>query len=258
MNYGLPYKGSKNKLAERIIDLLPKRTHLIDLFCGGCAVSHAALLRRKFKHIHINDLNWMCPTLFIDALNGKYENDTRWISREDFFRLRDTDPFVAIVWSFGNNMRDYLYSVEIEPLKRAIHYAVFFDDYEPGLALGYDFSFAKIFATYQQKYTAIRRFFVASKKGDSTLLPEDSQTLIGGGGGYKHFRVQSSESLFRLREAASRGNGEYRATESFLPISKKKKDQPKCKTWKDCIDVGRLQHRECTYRMLPMQGGGIL
>lgn len=219
MNYGLPYQGSKNKLAERIVDLLPKRTHLIDLFCGGCAVSHAALLRRKFKHIHINDLNWMCTTLFIDALNGKYENDTRWISREDFFRLRDTDPFVAIVWSFGNNMRNYLYRAEIEPLKRAIHYAVFFDDYEPGLALGYDFSFTKIFVTHQQKYAAIRRFFVASKEGDSTLLPKDSQTLIGGG--YKNFRVQSSESLFRLREAASRGNGEYRATESFLPISKK-------------------------------------
>ena len=177
MNYGLPYKGSKNKLAERIIDLLPKRTHLIDLFCGGCAVSHAALLRRKFKHIHINDLNWMCPTLFIDALNGKYENDTRWISREDFFRLRDTDPFVAIVWSFGNNMRDYLYSVEIEPLKRAIHYAVFFDDYEPGLALGYDFSFTKSLVTHQQKYAAIRRFFVASKESDSTLLPKSSHSL---------------------------------------------------------------------------------
>lgn len=252
MNYGLPYKGSKNKLAERIIDLLPKRTHLIDLFCGGCAVSHAALLKRKFKHIHINDLNWMCPTLFIDALNGKYENDTRWISREDFFRLRDTDPFVAIVWSFGNNMRDYLYSVEIEPLKQAIHYAVFFDDYEPGLALGYDFSFAKSFATYQQKYTAIRRFFVASKKSDSTLLPEGSQTLIGGG--YKHFQVQSPESLFRLREAAGRGVENIERRNRFCQFQKKK-DQPKCKTWKDCIDVGRLQHREHTYRILSIRGG---
>lgn len=51
MKYGLPYKGSKNKLAERIVSLLPKRTHLIDLFCGGCAVSHAALLRNKYEHI---------------------------------------------------------------------------------------------------------------------------------------------------------------------------------------------------------------
>lgn len=125
MKYGLPYKGSKNKLAERIVSLLPKRTHLIDLFCGGCAVSHAALLRNKYEHIHINDINWMCPTLFIDALNGKYQNETRWISREDFFRLKDTDPYVAVVWSFGNNLRDYLYSKEIEPLKKAIHYAIF-------------------------------------------------------------------------------------------------------------------------------------
>lgn len=67
MKYGLPYKGSKNKLAERIVRLLPKRTNLVDLFCGGCAVSHAALLMGKYEHIHINDINWMCPTLFIDA-----------------------------------------------------------------------------------------------------------------------------------------------------------------------------------------------
>ena len=118
MKYGLPYKGSKNKLAERIVRLLPKRTHLVDLFCGGCAVSHAALLMGKYEHIHINDINWMCPTLFIDALNGKYNDENRWISREDFFRLKDTDPYVAVVWSFGNNLRDYLYSKEIEPLKK--------------------------------------------------------------------------------------------------------------------------------------------
>ena len=52
MKYGLPYKGSKNKLAERIVRLMPKRTHLMDLFCGGCAVSHAAMVMVKYKHIH--------------------------------------------------------------------------------------------------------------------------------------------------------------------------------------------------------------
>ena len=140
MNYGLPYKGSKNKLAERIVSLLPKRTHLIDLFCGGCAIAHAALVKNKFQHIHINDINWMCPTLFIDALNGKYANDTRWISREDFHRLKDTDPYIAIVWSFGNNMKDYLYGADIEPLKKAIHYAIFFSDYSLASDLGHDLS----------------------------------------------------------------------------------------------------------------------
>ena len=159
MKYGLPYKGSKNKLAERIVSLLPKRTHLIDLFCGGCAVSHAALLRNKYEHIHINDINWMCPTLFIDALNGKYQNETRWISREDFFRLKDTDPYVAVVWSFGNNLRTYLYSREIEPLKKAIHYAIFFHDYSLGEELGYDLSFIEPISDIQRRYAAVKRYF---------------------------------------------------------------------------------------------------
>ena len=159
MKYGLPYKGSKNKLAERIVRLLPKRTHLIDLFCGGCAVSHAALLMGKYEHIHINDINWMCPTLFIDALNGKYNDENRWISREDFFRLKDTDPYVAVVWSFGNNMRDYLYSKEIEPLKKAIHYAMFFSDYSLGKELGHDLSFIDPIQDLQKRYLAVKHYF---------------------------------------------------------------------------------------------------
>lgn len=159
MKYGLPYKGSKNKLAERIVRLLPKRTHLVDLFCGGCAVSHVALLMGKYEHIHINDINWMCPTLFIDALNGKYNDENRWISREDFFRLKDTDPYVAVVWSFGNNLRDYLYSKEIEPLKKAIHYAMFFSDYSLGKELGHDLSFIDPIQDLQKRYLAVKHYF---------------------------------------------------------------------------------------------------
>lgn len=193
MKYGLPYKGSKNKLAERIVRLLPKRTHLIDLFCGGCAVSHAALLIKKYEHIHINDVNWMCPTLFTDALAGKYNNDTRWISREDFFRLKDSDPYVAVVWSFGNNMRDYLYSKEIEPLKKAIHYAMFFGDYSLGKELGHDLSFIDPIHDTQKRYIAVKRYFgrlghfqQQSFEGggrckSNTLLGACGSTLYGGG-----------------------------------------------------------------------------
>lgn len=207
MKYGLPYKGSKNKLAERIVRFLPKRDNLVDLFCGGCAVSHAALLMGKYKHIHINDLNWMCPTLFIDALNGKYNDDTRWISREDFFRLRDTDPYVAVVWSFGNNLRDYLYSQEIEPLKRAIHYAIFFSDYEPGRELGHDLSFVDGISDVQRRYIAVKRYFSqfghfqqqsfegGGRCKSSTLLGQCGSTLCGGG---QAPRLQHAEAFSRL------------------------------------------------------------
>lgn len=159
MNYGLPYKGSKNKLAEQIVSLLPPRKHLYDLFCGGCAITHAAMLTQKWESFTINDLNWQCPTLFVDALNGKYKNDTRWISREDFFRLKDSDPYVAFVWSFGNNLRDYIYSREIEPLKKAIHYALYFNDYSLALDMGYDLSFLSQIAMQEKRYSAVRRYF---------------------------------------------------------------------------------------------------
>lgn len=185
MKYGLPYKGSKNKLAERIVRLLPKRTNLIDLFCGGCAVSHAALLMGKYEYIHINDINWMCPTLFIDALNGKYNDENRWISREDFFRLKDTDPYVAVVWSFGNNLHTYLYSKEIEPLKKAIHYAMFFSDYSLGKELGYDLSFIDPIQDLQKRYLAVKHYF-------NRLGHFQQQSFEGGQ------RMQSIEALERL------------------------------------------------------------
>ena len=112
--------GSKNKLAERIVALLPKAEHLYDVFCGGCAVAHCAALSDKYGHIHINDISDM-PRLFMDAVAGKYRDERRWISREDFFALKDSDPYVRACWSFGNNGRDYIYSREIEPYKRAVH-----------------------------------------------------------------------------------------------------------------------------------------
>ena len=120
MRYGMPYMGSKNKLAERIVALLPKAEHLYDVFCGGCALAHCAALSGKYEHIHINDISDM-PRLFVDAVAGKYRDERRWISREDFFALKDSDPYVRACWSFGNNGRDYLYSRETEPYKRAVH-----------------------------------------------------------------------------------------------------------------------------------------
>ena len=119
MRYGIPYLGSKSKLAERIVSLLPRAEHLYDVFCGGCAIAHCAALSGKWGHIHINDISDM-PQLFMDAIAGKYRDERRWISREDFFALKDSDPYVRSCWSFGNNGQDYLYSREIEPYKRAV------------------------------------------------------------------------------------------------------------------------------------------
>lgn len=129
MKHGLPYKGSKNKLAPKIFEFFPKRKNFYDLFCGGCAMTHYGMLYNKFDKFIINDINPQCTTLFVDAIKGKYANETRWISREDFFRLKDTDAYVAFCWSFGNDCMTYLYGRTIEPYKKACHYAIVFDDW---------------------------------------------------------------------------------------------------------------------------------
>ena len=130
-NYGLPYTGSKSRIAHWVIDQLPQGSVLIDAFAGGCAITHRALLSQKWQTVIANDINGKYPQLFADAVRGKYRDERRWISREDFERLKSKDAFVACCWSFGNNLRTYMYSQAIEPYKRALHYAIVFDDFAP-------------------------------------------------------------------------------------------------------------------------------
>ena len=251
MKYGLPYKGSKNKLAERIVSLLPKRTHLIDLFCGGCAVSHAALVKGKYQHIHINDINWMCPTLFIDALNGKYNDETRWISREDFERLKKTDPYVAFVWSFGNNLKGYLYSKEIEPFKRALHHAIFFADYEPAKEFDLDLSFLDALKkdAYQKRYFAVKHYVESIKNTPPrTGWNQQSDTLQ---------RLQSAEASNVLKQA-SHGVTTHRMLQQSVGLQKKKStnDQRRWSIANAEDGFWRLQYRERHHRLPRYSGGG--
>ena len=123
--YGLPYKGSKNKLADWIVNILPEGDTLVDLFAGGCAITDCAMRTDKWKHFIINDIDADIMQLFVDAINGKYKNDDRWISREDFERLKDSEPYVRYCWSFCSNGRDYLYGKDVEPYKKALHHLIY-------------------------------------------------------------------------------------------------------------------------------------
>lgn len=130
MTYGLPYKGSKNAIAEWIIDNLPRANTFVDLFFGGGAVTHRALIDGKYKNFIVNDIDARLPQLFLDCVNGKYtvNNHPEWITREEFDAQKDIDAFIALVWSFGNNGKDYVYGKDIYDVKKAIHYAVFYND----------------------------------------------------------------------------------------------------------------------------------
>ena len=157
--YGVPYKGSKNAIAAWIAQTLPAATNFYDLCAGGCAVTHAAMKSGKYARYFCNDIDGGGIALFCDAVAGKFAQEARWISRADFFRLKDSEPYVRFCWSFGNGGDSYLYSKEIEPWKKALHFARVFGDVsllrEFGIAS--DGSCADIrahHAEYAQKYAA--------------------------------------------------------------------------------------------------------
>ena len=128
MNFGLPYKGSKNKIAKWVCDILPNANTLYDLFCGGGAITHCAYLSYKYNNYVANDLNALCVKGLEMAFSGEFKNEKRWISREDFKKLKATDYYVACCFSFGNDFRTYAYSKDIEQFKKAMHYSVVFND----------------------------------------------------------------------------------------------------------------------------------
>lgn len=67
--------------------------------------------------------------LLKDSIAGNYKDEKRWISREEFKMLKDVSGYVKYCWSFGCGGRNYLYSAEIEPWKKALHYARVLNDY---------------------------------------------------------------------------------------------------------------------------------
>lgn len=119
-NYGFPYQGSKSKIALDIIEILPQAENFYDLFAGGCAITHCALLSDKWRNVICNDLQGT-PQLFKDAIEGKYKNEKRWISREEFNQKKFTDLYIRFIWSFGNNGKSYLFGKDIEEIKRQAH-----------------------------------------------------------------------------------------------------------------------------------------
>ena len=121
--------GSKNQIAKWVVNHIPASDYLYDLFGGGGAITHCACESGKFKHVIYNEFNKMVCNAFYTAIRGGYSLENRWISKDEFEKLKTKDPYVAICFSFGNNLRCYCYSEKTEKLKKALHYAICFDDF---------------------------------------------------------------------------------------------------------------------------------
>ena len=264
IKYGLPYKGSKNKLAERIVNLLPRASHFYDLFSGGCAVAHCALTKGRYEHVHINDINEMMPKAFVKALQGGFDDEDRWISHEEFFRLKDTDPYVALCFSFGNNLKNYCYGKDIEPIKKAMHYAIFFDSYELSDSLiGVDLRPIRKCATRQEKYIMAKRLISNTppnivgklpKTGANTdcKLTKDRSASRILPFKKKRQELQSLERLSRISTITTR----LKSFERLLQV-KNKAGKTSCLTWstKDYQDV-TIEDNSVIYCDIPYKNTG--
>lgn len=131
MNLGLPYKGSKNTIAEDIVKCLPRGKKLLDACCGGGAVLMAAAMSNRWEKVVGNDLNPATIAL-LDAVlihKGQIEYEHPPVcTRDDFanslqriengdFTIQDcVNKYCA---SFGNDGKTYLYGKQIEEYKLA-------------------------------------------------------------------------------------------------------------------------------------------
>ena len=122
--------GSKASIAGRIIASLPSADSFVDLFGGGGAITHAAVLSGKYKNVYYNEIDPLVVDLFKRAINGDFNYDKfkpEFITRDRFFAEKDKDGYVSLVWSFGNNRRCYLCGKDIEGDKKSLHNAIIFD-----------------------------------------------------------------------------------------------------------------------------------
>ena len=123
-HYGVPYQGNKSRIADIIIHLLPEGNRLVDLFGGGGAITHCGMLSGKWNEFLYNDINPLITKLFMDAAHGKYHDEKRVITRQDFENEKDSDGYVKYIWSFGNNGLAYLWGKDIEELKCTASHAL--------------------------------------------------------------------------------------------------------------------------------------
>ena len=193
MRYGLPYKGSKNAIAKWIVSNLPSADTFVDLFCGGGAVTHCAILSGKWKRFIMNDIDGRLPILFKDCVYGKYtvENRREWVDRETFNRLKDKDAYIALVWSFGNNGKDYIYGAKIEQFKKDYHRAVYSNDTSILEKYGYKINPSKLNDVYG-RYLEFNRQIKKFARNDLGILS-------------RQIEIESLQRLQRLQSLQSLG-----------------------------------------------------
>lgn len=174
MRYGVPYQGNKSPIADWLAEQIPSAENFYDMFAGGFAVTHRMVLERRHRRFFANDINALSCRLFSDCVNGRAPK-ARWVSHEDFDRLKMTDGYAACCFSFGSDWQSYIYSSVLEPLKRALHHAIVDLDFTETDALGIDLHYIAERPTIHARMLAVRK--VVKNRGGELQHLERLQNL---------------------------------------------------------------------------------
>jgi site-specific DNA-adenine methylase len=165
---GLPYVGNKGQKAEKIIDILPAGNRLIDVFGGGGSISLTAASSGKWDEVVYNDRRKTVVNLLKALIEDNPHFDLMkyvYMDRETFYNWRDNMPdslertLVLTVWSFGNNLHNYLWGKKIEKEKLQLTRALFWGD--TGTQLDGLYAYAKNEASISEKYKMFHKWRLA-------------------------------------------------------------------------------------------------
>ena len=188
--YGAAYQGSKSKIADEIISLLPSKKYFIDAFSGGGALAHCALESGKYENIIANDLQTkeILEAHFLWTPEQHLEFQKRWITKEEFEKTNNL--YIKTCWSFSNNRKAYIYSKACYEYKRRLHNAICFGNYkEFEDYCGIDLSEIDSYDDLNERRKAARRAILKALKPYSfketinrnTHIPKEIYDAILGG-----------------------------------------------------------------------------
>lgn len=121
MNYGLSYVGSKGLIAEKVVDFLPKGNRLVDLFGGGCAITHCACLKGKYRSYLYNELNPLVVACIRKAIKGDFPSTFQFMDKNLFDKRKNHDPISAFCFSFSADLENYIYPTDMIYWANAMH-----------------------------------------------------------------------------------------------------------------------------------------
>ena len=162
---GLPYVGNKGEKAQKIIDILPSGNRLVDVFGGGGSISLTAANSGKWGKVVYNDRRKTVVNLLKALIEGDPHIDLMkyvYLTREQFYNWRDNMPdtvertLILIVWSFSNDMSNFLWGKKIEKEKLLLTRALFFGD--TGTWFDELYSYAKSESSIGGKYKLFHKW----------------------------------------------------------------------------------------------------